>query len=96
MLYVFAARVASDADERESPVVSKQEIRDNIDFSRASAAVFIEKMFDEGEYFIDLHFDPEDREALFEMDDEEITFELNIQEVAEVVKYIKGERHSPD
>lgn len=96
ILYVFAARVAYDAGERESPKVSKKEVRDEVDFSSASAGVFIDKMFNEDEYFISLDFDPEDAETVYEIDDEEMTFELNIQEVSEVVEYIKGERHAPD
>lgn len=96
MLYVFAARVSSDAEVRDSPVVSKQEIRDEIDFTRASAGVFIDKMYDEDEYFIDLHYDPEDTDTLYEMDDEEITFELNVGKVDEVVDYIRANRGSPD
>lgn len=96
MLYVFASRVAYDAGERDSPKVSKREVRDRVDFTSASAGVFIDKMYDENEYFIELDYDPESREALMEMGDEDMLFELNLGEVSEVVRYIKGERRAPN
>lgn len=92
MLYVFAAKVAYDADERPTPKVSKQELMDEMGFSSAAAGVFISKMGD----FIDRDFDPDDTETLVEMEEEDIIFETNPSEALNIAEYITEERTSPN
>lgn len=97
-LYLFAAQVGYESGYRDTPKVSKAEVRDAIEFSGASSRVFMDKMYStrNDEFFVDFDFDPEDSESTFGMDDEELTFKLNKGEVLEVVKYIKGERSAPN
>lgn len=92
MLYVFAARVAYEAEHRDSPKVSKDEIMDQIGFSTAAASVFISKMAD----FIIRNFDPDNPETYRNSDDSEIKVEINRKKAREAVEYIRGERRSPN
>jgi hypothetical protein len=96
MLYVFAARVAFNADERASPKVSIEEIQNEIGFSEASAKVFLDKMYNDDKKFIDIHFDVEDWKAVRQTKNSDLTFELNIKDVDEAVEYIIGERSAPN
>lgn len=84
MLYVFAARVAYDAGRRDSPLVSNQEIQDEIGGSTASANIFFSKMGDR----VDRNFDPD--EVLDDWEDDEIKVELNLRYSVDAAKYIRG------
>lgn len=97
-LYIFAAQVGYESGYRDTPKVSKAEVRDAMEFSGASAGVFMDKMYstERDEFFVNFDFDPEDPESTFDMDEEELTFKLNKGEVSEVVRYIKGDRSAPD
>lgn len=97
-LYVFAAQVGYESGYLDTPKVSKAEVRDAVEFTGASAGVFMEKMYstERDEFFVNFDFDPEDPESTFDMDEEELTFKLNKGEVSEVVRYIKGDRRAPD
>lgn len=92
MLFVFAARVAYEAGYRETPKVSKEEIKEVTGFSSRAASVFISKMDD----FIGRNFDPDEPETYRDLDDSETKVELNRKKAREAVKYIIGERRAPN
>ncbi|WP_207587209.1 hypothetical protein [Halomontanus rarus] len=89
MLYVFAARVAYEANKRESPLVSKKEVMDKLNMTEGEARVFLSKMGD----FLNRDYDPQDK--LYDIPPEEIKAELDRREVLEAVKYIEGDRRAP-
>ncbi len=92
MLYVLAAWAASRADERNQPTVSQKEIMDEIEFSEASAGVFISKM----DYFLDKEYELGEGQYLSQLDANEVEFKLNPDHISDVVKYILTERSSPN
>jgi len=97
-LYVFAAQIGYESRVRDTPKVSKEEIREAVGFSGPAATVFMSKMYDteNDEFFVTFDFNPQDRAAMRDMAEDEMTFKLNRDNVSEVVKYIKGERSAPD
>lgn len=89
MLYVFAVRVAYEANNRDSPLIDNQELVENLEISAGEANVFISKMED----WVERRYDREEPRPMHAIDNRQ--FELNLEKVPEVTEYIRGERRAP-